>query len=168
MSVINKIKQKLSSSETKEETEDVILDKVLNSEFTEVGKVEAEQEPTESPLKICITELKQLIESGNNESAISKFAELEIITTGYDKKIQNYKNIIKSQTDFHKNNNKELVEKSKRKTQQLKEKDVTINELKEGLAIYRLIEMKYNKALKELESQQKIIEYNRNQLKRKN
>ena len=166
MKIINSIKNSLLPGETKNEEEEKFQE-VLSNTFPEAEEIVKQQEPQQSAFEQCLSEIKQLIESGNTEKLAEKLSELDFITQTYDKKIKNYKEIIKRQTEFYKDKNKYIVEKSKRKTVQLKEKDQLIKELKEGLSIYKQLELKYAKALKEIESQQQIIEYNRNQLRKK-
>ena len=153
MNIITKLKKFFFSSESEEEKD---FKKVLTLEFTEVNKFLEKQEQQQTTFNICALELKQLIEHKDSEQAIRKLAELTQI---HDKKTQNYKDIIKRQSDFHKTNNQKVVDKSKRKSQLIKEKEAAITELNQVILIYRKVEIKLADALREIKNKQKIIDH---------
>ena len=164
MSLLKKIKENLSPTKVKDDEKE--FEQTLTANFAEAQNIIEQPDDKQTPAQIWIEQTKQLIVAINNQDFNDKLTELEAILTTYDKKIANYKGIIKKQSDFHKTNNQNIIDKSKRKSALIQEKDKELKQLNEAISIYKNIELRYHKILKELQSQQQIIEYSRKQLKR--
>ena len=166
MSLFKKIKQNILGQDEDINDNEQEFQELLDSKFPEAEDVIIQEDKEPFMAANLFAELKQLITNKDFSALADKMNDLEFVVISCDKKIQHYKSIIKRQVHSNKERNKAIVFKSKKKSALLMERDQQIKELNEGLKIYKGLEFRYAKALKEIEAQQKIIEYNRMQSKK--
>ncbi len=119
--------------------------------FPEAEKAVNQPEQQQSAFKLCFLEIQALLDSGNlDKNEITQ--KLEELNSLHEKRVNGFKEIIKRQTEFHRNKKSEQAEKSKRKSEIILEQQKEIKMLKECIDIYKNLEIRYTETVKKLDA----------------